>query len=83
MGGMGGSECGTGLACNMGTCGACGAAGEPCCANRMCTGALVCAPSGGGGNDACQQCGAATQPCCANQMCNADAGLTCMQGRCM
>jgi hypothetical protein len=64
-----------------GTCGMCGAAGQPCCANMMCTAAgTICGGGMGGGAQVCEQCGATGQPCCANRMCG--TGLTCTMNRC-
>ena len=57
---------------------ACGAAMDPCCADRTCS-AGVCV---GLQNARCQtECGAPTQNCCANNQCG--SGARCEQGKCV
>jgi hypothetical protein len=53
----------------------CGAAGQPCCVNRLCGSGLACNT-----NNICRTCGSAGNICCAGNSCS--SGLTCTGGRC-
>jgi hypothetical protein len=56
------SSCGG--ACPDGGCGACGAAGQACCANIGCTASLELVCDTDGGRNVCAVCGSAGTPCC-------------------
>src|SRR5688572_22481070 len=46
-------------ACSMGTCGACGSTGKPCCGGTMCVAGNICDT-----NQNCVHCGNPGEPCC-------------------
>ena len=79
--GGGGFCSGDSARCTMGTCLACGGAGQLCCQGGdayACSRGLQCLDNGMDAPDTCGECGGPNQRCCADDECS--SGLTCAGG---